>query len=447
LPPDLIDMKLNTPPSMAARRPPWHLDWAGLLAVLGALLLGSGLLLAPIPGHAQQALTQQDGREARIQLHFFWSARCPHCLEARPHVLPMVAERPWIELHDLELSRHPENVQLYLDMAATLGEQARSVPAFLFCGEMHVGWHSAETTGAFLVERLEACRARAAANRETLGPSAPETIHLPLLGEIDPSGLSLPVFTVLIAGLDAFNPCAFFVLLFLLGLLAHQRDRRRMLAIGGVFVLVSGLFYFAFMAAWLNLFRMMGEIQWVTLAAALLAIAIALINIKDFFAFKQGLTLSIPESRLPDLYRRGRAVLAAGNLPTMLVATLLLAGAANLYELLCTAGFPMVYTRVLTLNNLPSSGYYLYLALYNLIYVIPLLAIVLAITYALGRRQLTERQGRLLKLMSGVMMLELGVLLLLAPQMLNNVAIAFALLLGAAGVTAAAAWIESRRRY
>ncbi len=382
----------------------------------------------------------------RIQLYFFWSARCPHCLEARPHLLPMVAQHPWIELHDLEISRHPENVQRYVQMAAALGQEAQSVPAFLFCGEMHVGWHSAETTGTFLMERLKACRSRAAADRKVLEPAALETLRLPLVGEIDPQSLSLPAFTVVIAGLDAFNPCAFFVLLFLLGLLAHQKDRRRMLAIGGVFVVVSGLFYFAFMAAWLNLFILMGELYWVTLAAALLAIFIALVNIKDFFAFKQGLTLSIPESRLPDLYRRGRAILAAGNLPAMLAATLLLAGAANLYELLCTAGFPMAYTRVLTLNNLEPTGYYLYLALYNLIYVIPLLVIVLAVTYALGRRQLSERQGRLLKLMSGVMMLELGLLLLAAPQLLNNVGIAFALLLGAVGVTALVGWFEGRRR-
>jgi hypothetical protein len=117
-----------------------------------------------------------------------------------------------------------------------------------------------------------------------------------------------------------------------------------------------------------------------------------------------------------------------------------LAIAANFYELLCTAGFPMVYTRLLTLSELPPAGYYLYLALYNLIYVVPLGLIVLVFVRSMGARKLTEREGRLLKLLSGVMMLELGALLLVAPEWLNNLAVAFGLLGAAVAIT----WIAAR---
>jgi hypothetical protein len=415
-----------------------------VLLLLAALVAVQGPARAAAPWTA----TAPDG-QVLVEFYFFWSARCPHCLEARPHVLRLSSQLPGIRLNDLELTAHPANVQAYVRLAEALGEEARAVPAFVFCGEMHVGWESAETTGALLAQRLTACQARVRAGAAAAGavpaPPAPP-LRVPLLGELDPARLSLPVFTVIIAGFDAFNPCAFFVLLFLLGLLANQHDRRRMLLIGGVFVLMSGLYYFAFMAAWLNAFRLFGGLAWITSAAAVLAILIALVNIKDFFAFKQGITLSIPESRLPALYRRGRAVLAAGSLPAMLLATVLLAGAANLYELLCTAGFPMVYTRVLTLNALSPAGYYLYLVLYALVYILPLLAIVVLFSLMLGRRQLSERQGRLLKLMSGVMMLELGVFLLVAPQHLGSVATALLLLLVALAVTALAALLGRARQ-
>lgn len=177
-----------------------------------------------------------------------------------------------------------------------------------------------------------------------------------MLGAIDPSSLSLPALTLVLAGLDAFNPCALFVLLFLLSMLAHQKSRKRMLLIGGVFVLVSGLMYFAFMAAWLNVFQLFGHLFWVTLAAGALAVFVGAVNVKDFFLFEKGLTLSIPESKKPDIFRRARAILAAENLPAMLAATIFLAIAANFYELLCTAGFPMVYTRLLTLADLSDAG-------------------------------------------------------------------------------------------
>ncbi|MFA5082462.1 MAG: hypothetical protein WC474_07970 [Hydrogenophilaceae bacterium] len=379
--------------------------------------------------------TAADG-QTEVQLWLFWSLRCPHCLDARPEILAMAAQHPWLRLHDLELSQHPDNVERYVSMAAMLGQEARSVPAFIYCGRMEVGWDQAETSGADLLRALEACRS---GSPEVATTEAP--LRLPWLGAIDPDVFSLPVLTVLIAGLDAFNPCAFFVLLFLLSLLVHQHDRRRMLVIGGVFVLFSGLMYFAFMAAWLGLFRVMGSLPWITVAAGGLALFIGLVNVKDFFAFKRGLTLSIPEARKADIFSRGRRILAAGSLPGMLAATVLLAVAANFYELLCTAGLPMVYTRLLTLHTRDPANYYLYLVLYNLIYILPMMLIVLAFVRTMGARRLTEREGRLLKLLSGLMMLGLGLLLLIAPERLNNLLVAFALIAGAGGLT----WLAAKR--
>ncbi|MDZ7839497.1 MAG: hypothetical protein U5R46_01570 [Gammaproteobacteria bacterium] len=226
------------------------------------------------------------GGQTQIKLWFFWSQQCAHCLDARPYVHRIVDERPWLQLHDRELSHHPGHVQQYIEMAGKLGQQAQYVPAFLFCGEMHVGWDSQESTGARLLERLNACR-----DNVLEGAPKPETadprLALPLLGELGAQDLSLPVMTLVIAGLDAFNPCAFFVLLFLLSLLIHLRDRRRMLLIGGIYVVVSGAMYFAFMVAWLNLFLLLGNIPWVIMGAGALAVLIGLVNIKDFFALKK----------------------------------------------------------------------------------------------------------------------------------------------------------------
>lgn len=412
------------------------LAWPRLLA-----LFALALLWVPLAAAQPNDLWVKPGPDGQpqLQLYFFWTTTCPHCQEARPFVEAIPAARPWVALHSLELTRHPGHARQYEKMAAQLGQDAASVPALLFCGEMHVGWDKAETTGAEIAWRLDECHARLLAGSVIASLSAGK-LSVPILGEVDPQHFSLPLLTLAIAGLDAFNPCAFFVLLFLLSLLAHQKNRKRMLVIGGIFVLFSGLMYFAFMAAWLNLFQLLGNLAWVTLAAGALAVFVGAVNIKDFFAFGRGPTLSIPESRKPDIYRRARAILGAGNLPAMAAATVFLAVAANFYELLCTAGFPMVYTRLLTLSGLSPAGHYLYLALYNLIYVVPLVLIVLAFVRTMGARKLTERDGRLLKLLSGSMMLGLGVLLLVAPEWLNNLAVAFGLL----GVAVAITWIAAR---
>lgn len=416
----------------------------------GKTLLYSVLCLAlsfgSWPGRADAQAPElwvhsDSGGRKQIELWFFWSRQCAHCLDARPYVHRIAEERPWLHLHDRELSNHPEHVRQYIEMAGMLGQQAQYVPAFLFCGEMHVGWDSQDSTGARFLERLNACR------DNVLGSaSKPETVEprlaLPMLGELGAEDLSLPVMTLVIAGLDAFNPCAFFVLLFLLSLLIHLQDRRRMLLIGGIYVVVSGAMYFAFMVAWLNLFLLLGNIWWVTMGAGGLAVILGLVNIKDFFAFKKGVSLSIPDSRRADIYRRSRNILNAGSLPAMIGATLILAVAANLYELLCTAGFPMVYSKLLTLQVTDAAERYAWLALYNIVYVLPLAIIVLIFARTMGGRKLSERHGRLLKLLSGSMMLGLGVVLLMAPQTLGNAAVGAALLGGAVAVTCLAAWLK-----
>lgn len=407
-------------------------------------LLAIALALAALTARADTpaGATGLDA-QPQVPFYFFWSLTCPHCTAAHPHILALADARPWVNLHKLELSRSTENARQFEALVAEGGLQEQAgVPAFLFCGEMHFGWDSPDGMGRLLEERLDACRQRTLTGHgESVQASiADNRIAIPLLGDIDAASLSLPALTLVLAGLDAFNPCAFFVLLFLLSMMAHQKNRARMLLIGGVFVAISGLMYFAFMAAWLNVFQLFGHLAWVTLAAGALAVFVGLVNVKDFFWFEKGLSLSIPESRKPDLFRRARAILAAEHLPTMLAATLFLAIAANFYELLCTAGFPMVYTRLLTLADLPAGGRYAWLAIYNLIYVLPLAAIVVVFARTLGARKLTEREGRLLKLMSGLMMLGLGALLLLAPERISQIGIAFGLMTLAIGAT----WIAAR---
>ncbi|MES9991165.1 MAG: thioredoxin family protein [Candidatus Thiodiazotropha sp.] len=395
---------------------------------IGYLLAGLLLLLSPM-GWATG--DNDEGPESgAIDLHFFWSKSCPHCQTARPYVEHLAAEYDWLQLDSRMLDKSPQNVALYVAMAKALGEEAKSVPAFFFCDLMLVGFDSAETTGKELEHLLQQCRAGDSSGGKVA------TADLPLIGDPLASGMSLPLLTLIIAGLDAFNPCAFFVLLFLLSLLVNARSRGRMLLVGGVFVFFSGAIYFLFMAAWLNLFLLTGGIPYITLFAALLALLIAAINIKDFFWFRQGPSLSIPQQAKHGLFHRMRGLIGVEHLPTLVLGTVVLAIAANSYELLCTAGFPMVYTRILTLNELSDFNYYLYLLLYNLIYVLPLLIIVLLFVYTMGRYKLSERQGRVLKLLSGLMMLGLGGVLLIAPNLLSNPLIGLMILLGALMVTA-----------
>ncbi|MDV6029523.1 MAG: hypothetical protein F9B45_05335 [Phycisphaera sp. RhM] len=246
-----------------------------------------------------------------------------------------------------------------------------------------------------------------------------DTIDVPMLGPVSASKLGMPLFTLAIGLVDGFNPCAMWVLVFLLSVLVNIKDRRKILLIAGTFVFISGLAYFAFMAAWLNIFLLIGIARPVQLALGYLALLIGVINVKDFFAFKKGLSFSIPESSKPGLYRRVREIVSAQYLTVALTGAVVLAVIVNMIELLCTAGLPALYTQVLTIQDYPAWKNYAFLSLYILAYMLDDTLLVAVVVVTLSHRKLQEREGRWLKLLSGAVILVLGLVMILRPSWLQ----------------------------
>lgn len=442
--------------------------------VAAALALSGGAVGADGAAKPEWSWYEVDAqRNVRINLYLFWSKTCPHCPPAVDFANSLKRRYSWLNLYALEISESQANRDLYRKMAESLNRAAGTTPAFFYCKQLTLGYISYPQTGRAIDDALvrwhkelqERYRKPSsfdmppgvgAPQPPPIGPDGlpdpeppppvEEKLQVPGWGEVDPDSLSLPAFTLVIAACDAFNPCAFFVLLLLLSLLVHGRSRFRMFVVGAVFVFFSGLMYFLFMAAWLNLFYVIGHVKAITAAAGAFAVFIGLLNVKDFFWFKQGPSLSIPEGAKPGLFRRMTGLINASSLPSLIGGAAALAAVANLYELLCTSGFPMVYTRVLTLRDLSTAQHYGYLALYNLIYVAPLALIVCVFAFTLGAWKLSEFAGRTLKLLSGLMMLSLGVVLVFWPDLLHSALGAAAILvaagLGTAAIAAAERWLR-----
>lgn len=245
-----------------------------------------------------------------------------------------------------------------------------------------------------------------------------ETVTLPFFGEVRWQDWGLPAFTVLVGLVDGFNPCAMWVLLFLLSLLVTLRDRWKILAVAGTFVVVSGLAYLAFMTAWLNVFQLIGLLRPTQVILGLIGVSVGTIHIKDYFAFKQGVSLSIPDSVKPGLYDRIRGIALAESLLAAIVGASVLAVLVNIVELLCTAGLPAMYTGVLTMQNLAPWQNYAYLLLYIVAYMFDDTIMVAVVVATLGRYKLQERGGRILKLISGIVIVALGTVMLFRPEWL-----------------------------
>ena len=373
--------------------------------------------------------------EQAPDIEVFVRAGCPHCEAAKTFLHDLHQQRPALRMLIQDVGQDRTALARLERLAKQQAVTLIGVPAFYLQGQLIIGYQDKQTTGARILALLDrpvtdpatepvaACRpTQPECDTVTAQASSGEnsSILLPWFGRVSPREVGLPLFTLAIGLLDGFNPCAMWVLLFLLSLLATLQDRMKMTLVAGIFVLVSGLVYFAFMAAWLNVFLLVGLSRPVQLTLAGIAMVIGAVNVKDFFAFRQGLSFSIPERAKPGLYAQLRRIVQAENLVGSLIGIVVLAGLVNVVEFLCTAGFPALYTHILTTQALSSWQYYGYLGLYNLAYIFDDALMVTVAVVTLSRRKLKEREGRCLKLISGIVMIGLGLLLIVNPSLISG---------------------------
>ncbi|MEA1925575.1 MAG: hypothetical protein U9M95_06875 [Candidatus Altiarchaeota archaeon] len=241
--------------------------------------------------------------------------------------------------------------------------------------------------------------------------------------------LSFPGFTFVLALADGFNPCAFAVLAFLLSLLTHTRSRKKMLVIGSVFILTSGFMYSLFIILLLTIRSTLlsGFQEYVRVLVALVALTAGVINMKDFFYFKKGISLTMSDENSKRVYGKAGKLVQKVNraqskreLLIAVAATMVLATLVNVIELGCTFILPMEYIEVLLANYPEPIGliHLVHTFFYGAVYTIPLFAILGSFIYSFKSERMSKEQGRILKLVGGIIMISLGLILLFKPELL-----------------------------
>jgi len=354
----------------------------------------------------QSALAQDT-----IVLDYFYSQKCGTCRPYTEKVIEPLEENysGRIIVNKIDVNLNISNRQKWLDQGFL------TYPAVVINNETKIPrrnltYEELEEYIVFYLEQIEI--------NKTFSEGI---IEIPFIGNVNTSSLSLPVLTIVLGSLDSFNPCSFFILIFLLNLLLYVRSRKKMLLIGGIFIFFSGLFYLMFMFILFNsLILTSSHVNLISILAGLVAVTIGIINIKDFFYFKKGISLNISKDKQNEIFKKMRNLIKTTYVPAIIGGAIFLAVTVNFYELLCTLGFPLIYTTRLTYENLPLIESSTYIFFYNIIYVMPLIFILCVFIYTLGRRKISEIQGRKLKLLSGIMISIFGVFFIFDYTLLEN---------------------------
>jgi hypothetical protein len=402
-----------------------------LLAFVLSVLMGT----AP-----SEAAGQTDTTHAPVAVHLFWSAGCPHCAKARRFLSDVANHDSRITLREYEVSASAEGA-LFERVNAAFAIEVPAVPLVIVGDRAFVGYLDDQSTGQNIRNAILACRAttcpdivaflarqmrsekapavRREAATSSRAPPLPETIRVPLIGEVTTSALSLPVLTVLLAAVDGFNPCAMWVLVFLIGLLLGMTDHLRMWALGGAFLAASAAVYFIFMAAWLNLLLFLGALVWIRIAVGIVAFAGGTYYVSEFIRNPVGLCKVTAADQRRRITHRLRETVRQRNFLLSLGGIVAVAVAVNLVELLCSAGIPAIYTQVLALSALSNWQYHFYLLLYIVVFLLDDLIVFATAMVTLQASGLTARYARYSHLIGGIVLVGVGSLLLFRPEWLK----------------------------
>ncbi len=383
---------------------------------LGLVVLG--LVISFQEYRGRQQLPTAGGK----QISFFFHPQCPHCREEKKFIPYMQAKYPEIVWASYDTSR-PENRKLLASLAAKSGYPARQlgVPMTFIGPYVISGYKSAETTGV----RIEKAIRAYLHDDPSLYPEAErtsrarESLDLPFVGEIRLADYSLPALAIIIGLVDGFNPCAMWVLVYLISLIVSINDRRKVWLLVGTFVLSSGVLYFLFMTAWLNVFLLMGYLHTLTLVIGLAALGAGVLSVREFIRTRGQLVCKIGdvESKKRTMGRIERIV----NSPLTwfsVISIIALAFIVNSIEFACSAALPAIFTHTLSLRQLPTLEYYGYILLYDLFFMLDDLAIFSLAVLALDTTVGTRYAGYC-KIIGGTVLIGLGAVMVFWPELLR----------------------------
>ena len=428
-----------TDSARAAGRPAtliWILALLGALAatVLPAASAAAAPAVPAVAGVASPGVQAAvDPGDETVEVTLYYGAECPKCEAEREWLAELAQEYP-IVVTEIEVWHDPGNRELFAAAGDELGFQAGSVPTTVIHQRVWIGYTDAlladigdavalAASGEPVPSGVYGSPGTGTCDQDELTCSANETgaqIDVPFLGTVSLDDQSLLVSTVIIGFVDGVNPCSLWVISVLLTIVVRTASRRRVIAIGSTFLLVTAGMYALYMAGIYSALTVVGFLGWIQVVVAVAAGIFGVVSVKDYFAFKKGLSFTIPDSAKPGIYKRVREAAGHEKLVPALLATVALGVAVSLLETPCTAGFPVLWTGLLQANGV---GFAESAALF-VAYMIPFLLdemVVFGIAVAtMKAAKLQEKHGELLKLFAGVTMLALASVMVIDPTFMES---------------------------
>ena len=385
-------------------------------------LLFLTILLAPLITFAND----------KVNVYIFHNYNCPHCHEALTYFNEKLNDDKVI-VYDYELLKDENayNRNLYNKVCELLDIKINSVPLIIIGNDYIIGF--SESKEELINKTINFYKNNE--YRDLVGEELGivDTNNNPIIhydekdyyvdtffGKINLKNLSLPIITIIVGLTDGFNPCAMWILLFLISMLFNMKDKKKMWILGLTFIGTSAFVYFLFLMAWLNINNYLNSINWFRIIIGIFAILFALYNLKNYYKEKkEDGCVVIKKEKRKLVFSNIKKIVNSKSFALSIIGIMILAITVNLIELLCSLGLPMMYTEILSINNITGNAYYRYIFLYILFFILDDLIIFIVSMITLKSTAISTKYNKYSHLIGGIIMLIIGILLIFKPGWLS----------------------------
>ena len=426
--------------------------------ILKFLIVFAILLLLPVSAKADEKV---------INIHLFYGNGCPHCAAEEEFLSDYLKDRTDVKLYKYEVWYDSHNQELLSKVQKEMGTTNKNGVPFTVIGKKTiVGYadgvtdeqikdainyylnndyrdYAGEITGKVkkteVKEDTTKDESKTEDKKENKIEKADDTTSTqkekdkaldevnktlkthPILKKINAKNVSLPIIAILLGLVDGFNPCAMWILIFLITMLFNMKDRKKMWILGLTFILTSGIVYLMFMLAWLNLATFISKIAFIRLLIAVIALVVGLINVYKYIDSLKKKDEGCDVVDKKDRKKIMEKIISITHEKKFIIALLgimVLAASVNIIELMCSIGIPLLFTQILAMNNLSTFSYMIYMFIYIFFFLIDDIVIFVISMVTLKVTGLSTKYTKYSHLVGGIIMLIIGLLLIIKPELL-----------------------------
>ncbi len=341
-----------------------------------------------------------------INIYFFRGEGCPHCAEEEKFFESELTKKyKNIKIYDFEVWKNKENSEILKQIKENFKVTNNNVP-FTVIGTKYLTGFSSSTKDKIyeIIDNYQGKRTNT------------NNYKLPLVGKVNVKTFSLPLIAIILGFIDGFNPCAMWVLLFLINILIGTKDKKKMFILGNAFLLTSGLVYFLSMLG-ISFVLNITTVIWIRNIIAIIAVIIGILNIRTYIQTKDDDGCHVvKDKKRRVLFQKIKKYTTKQSLLIGVIGMILLAASVNLVELACSLGFPAIFSEILAINKVSTIERVLYLLLYDLFYMLDDILIFYIAMFTFNIKAISNKYSKYSNLIGGIIILLIGILLLLKPE-------------------------------